>query len=193
MAQPAYAPHHTTHPMVEPARPFIADDLFELPEGYRGEIVDGVLHVTPPADLDHHGIADEIRGVLRSGAPEGWRVLREVGIRIKESTVIPDITVLRPGAPRGGMWADPADVVLVVEVESPSSRRHDRFLKPTLYAEAGIESYWRIERTEAGPVAHLYTRASGEHYALHRSVNPGENVLAELPYPVQVAPAAWPH
>jgi Uma2 family endonuclease len=81
--------------------------------------------------------------------------------------------------------------VLVVEVESPASRRIDRFSKPALYAEADIESYWRIERTEAGPVAHLYQGASGGHYLHHRAVNPGESVLAELPYQVQVAPATW--
>jgi hypothetical protein len=99
--------------------------------------------------------------------------------------------VLRPGAARGQQWADPLDVALVVEVESAHSRRFDRCLKPGLYAEAGIESYWRIERTAAGPVAHLYTRASAGHYQLHRSVQPGQCVTAELPYAVQVAPATW--
>jgi Uma2 family endonuclease len=167
-------------------------DLDELPrDGYRYEIIDGSLHVTPPADDVHHEVADEIRAVLREAAPPGWRAIREIGVRVPGGLVIPDITVLRPGAPRGRKWAEPVDVALVVEVESPSSRRHDRFTKLGLYAEAGVESYWRIEQTDAGPVAHLYTRASAGHFDLHRSVQYGQVVTVELPYAVQVAPATW--
>ncbi|SCG74694.1 Uma2 family endonuclease [Micromonospora humi] len=51
-----------------------------------------------------------------------------------------------PTPPRDGLWLHAADVALVVEIESPSSRRYDRLIKPTLYAEAGIPHYWRVER-----------------------------------------------
>ena len=40
-------------------------------------------------------------------------------------------------------------------------------------------------------MAHLSSRVTAGHYQLHRSVEPGESHLAELPYPVQVAPASW--
>jgi Uma2 family endonuclease len=175
-----------------PVKGWTEDDLMTLPaDGNRYEIVDGSLHVTPPASFAHHHVADEIFVALRSAAPPGWRVIREIGVRVPGGNAIPDLTVLRPGSPDDDLWAEPADVALVVEVESPNSRRHDRFLKPGLYAEAGIESYWRIERTSNGPVAHLYTRASAGHYHLHRSVQAGHCVVAELPYAVQVAPATW--
>lgn len=192
MAQPAAPLPQAMYPWPAPGGNFTADDLLDLPSnGHRYEIVEGALHVAPPADIDHHDIADEIKMLLRSAAPPGWRPIREIGIEFGDSTLIPDVTVLRPGVARETMWADPADVALVVEVESKGSRRHDRFTKPSMYAEAGIESYWRIERTESGPVAHLYSRAAGGHYQLHRSVNPGDSHVAELPYPVQVAPATW--
>lgn len=132
-----------------------------------------------------------MRDALKAAAPSGWRAIREIGVQLGDSTLIPDVTVLRPSSRFDAMWANPADVALVVEVESKGSRRHDRFTKPSLYAEAGIESYWRIERTSAGPVAHLYSRAAGGHYQLHQSVNPGDSYLAELPFAVQVAPATW--
>lgn len=82
-------------------------------------------------------------------------------------------------------------MALVVEVESPSSRRHDRFTKPALYAEAGIESYWRIERTDLGPVAYVYQRAKAGHYELIESVGPADRARVELPFPVEVVPARW--
>jgi Uma2 family endonuclease len=192
MAQPASPLMQPMYPWPAPDGPFTADDLLDLPnDGHKYEIIDGALHVTPPADFEHHDTADELRVVLRDAAPAGWRAFREVGIRLGDSTLVPDITVLRPSAPRNAAWADPADVALVVEVESKGSRRHDRFTKPSLYAEAGIESYWRIERTEAGPVAHLYSRAAAGHYQLHRSVGPGESHPADLPYQVHLAPGTW--
>ncbi|MEQ4301534.1 Uma2 family endonuclease [Plantactinospora sp. B6F1] len=185
MAQPRYEWH-------PPEQGWTEDDLRTLPaDGHRYEIIDGSLHVTPPADFQHHELADEIRAALRAAIPPKWRVIREIGLRVPGGNAIPDITVLRPNAPQDAMWADPEDVALVVEVESPSSRRHDRFTKLGLYAEAGIESYWRIERTERGPVAHLYLRAPAGHYELHRSVPPTGTELVELPFPVRVAPGTW--
>ncbi|MGH3683256.1 MAG: Uma2 family endonuclease [Natronosporangium sp.] len=180
------------YPWPAPGGDFTAEHLLDLPrDGHTYEIIDGGLHVSPPADIPHHSTADEVASALRSAAPPGWRPVRAIGVQLGASTLIPDLTVLVPSAPANAVWADPVDVALVVEVESRGSRRHDRFTKPSLYAEAGIESYWRIERTSAGPVAHLYSRASGGHYQLHRSVNPGDSYLAELPFAVQVAPATW--
>lgn len=194
MAQQAHPHPRAMYPWPAPGGDFVADDLRDLPtDGHTYEIIDGGLHVSPPADLAHHSNADAVMVALRTAAPPDWLAVRAIGIQLGDSALVPDITVLRPAARSEAVWADPADVALVVEVESKASRRHDRFTKPSLYAEAGIESYWRIERTSAGPVAHLYSRAAGGHYQLHRSVNPGETHLAELPFAVQVAPASWCH
>lgn len=118
-------------------------------------------------------------------------MIREIGLRVPAGNVIADVTVLRPSAPRDAMWAEPADVLLVVEVGSPSSRRHDRSTKPSLYAEAGIDWYWRIERSKTGPIAHLYRLAEAGHDELHRSVAAGAVETVEPPLPVRVAPAGW--
>jgi Uma2 family endonuclease len=180
------------YPWPAPQDRFTPDDLLDLPsDGHRYEIIEGGLHVAPPVDIAHHEVADEIRAVLKAAAPAGFRAVREIGIQLGDSLVIPDVTVLAPGSPAEAMWAEAGQVALVVEVESRGSRKHDRFTKPALYAEAGIGSYWRIERTGAGPVAHVYEAPSGGHYRHHRAVNPGESHLVELPYQVQVAPASW--
>ncbi len=192
MAQPTHPYRQPMYPWPAPQGTFTPDDLLDMPsDGHRYEIIEGGLHVAPPAGISHHSIADEARATLQAAAPAGWRAIREIGVQIGDSLVIPDVTVLRPGADLAATWAAPADVALIVEVESTGSRKHDRFTKPALYAEAGIESYWRIEPTEAGPVAHIYEGPSGGHYRHHRSINPGETHLVELPYPVQVAPATW--
>jgi Uma2 family endonuclease len=178
--------------LTAPDRPWGETDLHALPDdGHRYEVIDGSLHISAPLDEPHQRLVDDIVGDLRTAVPPGWRAVCRVGLHAGASYLVPDITVLLPASPLANAWVEPSDVALVVEVESPSSRRLDRCLKPGLYAEAGVESYWRIERTSNGPVAHLYTRAAAGHYELHRSVHPGQCVTAELPYAVQVAPATW--
>jgi hypothetical protein len=175
-----------------PSRPWTETDLRAFPrDNHRYEIVDGALHISAPLDDDHQTLVEHVTADLRTAVPPGWTVAGGIGVHAGDSYLTPDVTVLRPGSPKGGAWADPSDVALVVEVECPSSRRFDRCVKPGLYADAAIETYWRIERTSNGPVAHLYNRAAAGHYDLHRSVNPGQCVTAELPYAVQVAPAGW--
>lgn len=44
--------------------------------------------------------------------------------------------------------ASPQDVLLAVEVMSPSSMTNDRLVKPAQYARAGIAHYWRLERQD---------------------------------------------
>ena len=84
----------------------------------------------------------------------------------------------------------PADVALVVEVETPATRRFDRFLKPTLYAEAGIAAYWRVEPGRDGPVLRTY-ELGGARYRLTKSVEGAEPVKLDAPFPVRIAPATW--
>jgi Uma2 family endonuclease len=182
----------STYTWRPPEATWTEQDLHGLPDdGQRYEIVDGCLHATPPLAGTHQALVDEILAALRSAAPPGWRPIGPIGVRIGESYVTPDAVVLRPGMPPDATWADPADVALVIEVESPHSRRFDRYLKPSLYADAGIEPYWRIECTCNGPVAHLYERPGGGQYRQHRSIQAGHCVVTELPYAVQVAPATW--
>lgn len=185
MAQPTYE-------WRPPAEGWPDDELRKVLDNARKyEMVDGAVIVSPAADQWHHWVADEIRAALRAAAPTGWRAIREIGLDIPDGYLEPDLTVLRPGAPMDTVNAVPHDVALVVEVESTWSRRHDRFTKPSIYADLGIESYWRIERTGDGPMAHLYTRNADALYVLEHSVSPRESVTVELPYPVEVAPATW--
>lgn len=189
MAHPYRQP---MYPWPAPESGFVADDLHDLPyDGHRYEILERSLHVAPPPPIAHHRIADAIRSDLAAAAPIGWSAVRGAGVTIGDSLLFPDVAVLRPEVDIHAAWTDPGHVALVVEIESMGSRKQDRFAKPALYAEAEIDSFWRIEPTEGGPVLHLYEAPSGGHYRAHRAINPGESPLVELPYPVQVAPATW--
>ncbi|GAA1909626.1 hypothetical protein GCM10009837_37440 [Streptomyces durmitorensis] len=80
-------------------------------------------------------------------------------------------------------------VVLAVEVVSPGSRKDDRFLKPGMYAEAGIAYYWRVERgDEIAPVVHEFWRhhESGVFVpSPERPVHTGK-LTTEVPFPIDI-------
>ncbi|MEV6345057.1 Uma2 family endonuclease [Actinoplanes sp. NPDC051851] len=163
-------------------------DLRLFPQdGHRYEIVDGCLHVTPPPlTAEHDALVDAVVAVLRAEAPPDWWVCDRLGVELDASSLVPDVTVLRPRS-SGAIWADPADVALVVEVESGETRRYDRLLKPDVYAAAGIPGYWRVE---PGPALRVYT-LDGDRYRLERSVESAEHVKLDAPYPMRVTPGAW--
>jgi Uma2 family endonuclease len=162
-------------------------DLHLFPQdGHRYEVVDGSLHVAPPAPRWHDDLVGAVVTTLRSAAPPGWWVCDRLGVQIGASNLVPDVTVLRPRS-SGATWSDPADVALVVEVETPATRRYDEVLKPTLYAEAGIRAYWRVE---AGPRLQVYELEAGR-FRPHGCVEGAEQIKLDAPYPVRVTPAAW--
>ncbi len=158
-------------------------DLHLFPQdGHRYEIVDGALHVTPPADLTHNSVVDQVVLALRTAAPSGWWVCARLGIEIDTSNLVPDVTVLRPRS-SGSTWVDPDDVALVVEVESPETRRYDRLLKPAVYAAAGIQSYWRVE---PGTAVSAYT-LDGSAYRQVQRIESAEQVKLDAPYPIRIS------
>ena len=172
-----------------PDGPWTEPDLHLFPQdGHRYEIVDGSLHVTPPLGGSHQKIVCALLTTLRGAAPAGWWVCDRLGIEAGESSLIPDVTVLRPYS-SGAIWADPDDVACVIEVETETSRRYDRLLKPALYADAGISAFWRIE---PGPAPVLYVYALGpDGYLPQKTVRGADPVQVDAPFPVRVAPSAW--
>lgn len=161
-------------------------DLESLPEdGHRYEILRGTLIMTPPAHGHHQIRSFGLARLLHGAAPPGWRAVPELGVRVPNGNFVPDIVVLRPRT-TVGVWHESADVGLVVEVASPSTSPFDRHIKMQVYAEAGIPSYWRVERDGTLIVHEL----DGAEYATVATVPPGETWTAERPFPVTVDPAA---
>jgi Uma2 family endonuclease len=165
-------------------------DLHLFPQdGHRYEIVDGCLHAAPPPPESHDALVRAVVTTLRAAAPPGWWVCDRLGVEIGDSNLVPDVTVLRPRS-SGAVWSDPADVALVVEVETPATRRYDRILKPAVYAEAGIHAYWRVEPGHGAPLLRTYV-LGGSRYRAEYSVEGAEPVKLDAPFPLRVAPAAW--
>lgn len=129
-----------------PAEPLTRADLDRMPDdGYRHELVDGLLVVTPSPSFAHQDVVLHLLIHLKQLCPADLYVMvAPFDVVLADDTVmIPDLLVARrdafskrdlPGAP-----------LLAVEVLSPSTRRYDTMLKFSRYEAAGCAAYWVVD------------------------------------------------
>ncbi|MGH3648605.1 MAG: Uma2 family endonuclease [Micromonosporaceae bacterium] len=174
--------------------PWTIADVEALPEpldGTRYEILTpGVLTMSPAPATLHQRVSMKLSMLLIEAAGDrDVEVLTTLNLEIPaERLCIPDVLVV-DGAVAD---TDPVrwtgkDIHAVVEIVSPSSRPHDRIIKPQLYAEAEIPTYWRFE-TEKTPQLIVFELRRGR-YARVATVRAGEPAEVPIPYPVTVDPA----
>jgi Uma2 family endonuclease len=126
--------------------------LDALPEdGNRYELIDGELFMTPSPDYAHQSVLGalcvRLRAYMRPSAV-GRVVISPSDVRKpdwKRNRVQPDIFVVRlkEGAVPSFPF-DMRDLLLAVEVESPSNAAHDYQTKRELYLRNGVPEYWII-------------------------------------------------
>jgi len=150
------------------------EQVFELfsataPRGWRVELIEGEICVTPPANGEHEEIVSEVADqVVERRQDRSLRNYTGIGLNVPGASetghVVPDLVI----APKGSFddqeeWHEPSGVVLVAEVTSTSTADRDREKKILGYARAGIPVYLLIDREEGEVV--VYSEPSGDDYA----------------------------
>ena len=142
-------------------------------EGRRIELVDGRFVVTPAPAAKHQRVGDRLARILDDAvAAEGMEALTAIGVRVSEHFgYIPDVVVATERVE--SVSVDVANVALVVEIVSPSTKKSDRLEKPAALAAAGVPAYWRVELDIAdGPVIYCH-RLNGGVYSDVVTLTPG--------------------
>jgi Uma2 family endonuclease len=151
------------------------------------EIVDGALVVTPSPDLDHEAASARLRFRLQAALGNDYLVAGPIDIDLNPSYRTPDLAVLRSSlVGQQTRPIPPCDVLLVVEVVSPSSVTTDRITKPAQYAAAGIPAYWRVETDPDISLTAYELPAGGAVYAEIGSWTRGQTAHLTKPVPVDV-------
>jgi Uma2 family endonuclease len=167
----------------------LLEDTFErvsatVPEGWRVELIEGEIHVMPPANSEHEEIISELTGQVRDHRKDLTR-FTNIGLKIPGASmsgkVIPDVVIApKRSYPFEAEYYDPSPVVLVAEVTSRSTGDRDRGAKLRGYARAGIPAYLLIDR--AAGIVTLYTQPRGERYAIKAEVEISQVIT--LPEPL---------
>ncbi|WP_075735700.1 Uma2 family endonuclease [Streptomyces acidiscabies] len=143
------------------------------PEGFRAELIEGEIVVTPPPDGDHEKyISRVVRQVIRRACTD-MDFAGNKGLRLRSGEaspwnhVIPDVTFAPVDLDLFGgadIWMPPDGVTLVLEV-NPGRTRDDREPKHRCYARAGIPLHLLVDRDTSSLT--LFSDPADEDYRQH--------------------------
>jgi Uma2 family endonuclease len=136
----------------------------ELPEGYRAEIVEGVIEVSPTGRLPHARVVNRLRSalevLLRDSEHGAWNSMNVIHAH---RAWIPDGLVgpwdVEPAEAEDDLGIKASAVQVVVEVVSPgkTNQDRDRIRKRREYARAGIPMYVLIDDYDGQGAVTLFT------------------------------------
>ncbi len=147
----------------------------DVPEGWRAEIIEERIVMTPPPGHGHNMIADQVHRALVHVVPKNRAIFQTAGVAIplRSSLFIPDLVVVPRDVVPGD--DDPApiaagDALLAVEITSKSNADTDRKTKLWSYAHASVPLYLLIDRfAEGAPAIELNsTPENGVYQESHR-------------------------
>ncbi|MET8757127.1 Uma2 family endonuclease [Lentzea sp. NPDC004782] len=167
--------------------PWTLEDVLALPEdnSQRIELVDGMLYVSPLGTAVHQRLVFEASYALRGACPKEFETTIELNVQFDgDRLFIPDFTVLKRRGAKG-LTVPAADVLLIGEVISRSTKVKDLVVKRQVYAEAGVSYYLMIDPATDVPKATLLELGEeGKYVEIARSEN---GVLTfGRPFPVTI-------
>ncbi len=146
--------------------------------------------MVPTPTGGHQKINWRLVAWLERNLPVGYEPQFALGIAVGvRNTLEPDALVLRSPVDLTHHYYTPDQVVIAVEIVSPTTRRRDRMEKPLLYARAGIPHYWRVDLDEQEAPTLVLCKLAGAAYRMVETVPAGESVLIEVPFRVELRPA----
>jgi Uma2 family endonuclease len=128
-------------------------DVLEWDESVRAEIINGELFMMAPPLTRHQRILMKLSARLYAfldgkpcevfPAPFGVRLFPRDDLG-DDTLVEPDITVVCDPAKIDDRGCNGAPD-LIIEILSPSNKRHDQLRKFNLYLDAGVREYWVVD------------------------------------------------
>lgn len=128
-----------------------AEMVRALPDdGKRYEVLDGELLVSPAPRWSHQGIVLELALRLRPYVERhrlGRLLIAPAEIEFSPRDLVEPDLFLVPDRGRGRpqAWEDVRQLLLVVEVLSPSTAHADRTRKRVTYQREGVPEYWIVD------------------------------------------------
>ena len=128
------------------------EDILDLPDNMIGEIINGRLEIQPRPAPKHALTSSALGGELfhqfqRGDGSDGWWILDEPELHIKEHILVPDLAGWRkqrmPKLPETAWFELAPD--WVCEILSPATAKIDRNEKMPIYASLNVQYLWLID------------------------------------------------
>ena len=166
-----------------------AEEYDKLPHGLRRrvEVIDGYVRVSPSPSYMHQRVSTQLVISLSRQLPGGLECITTVDVRLQDDPLcvrIPDILLVKTERSDDRVLK-PLDVLLAVEIASPSTERVDRLHKHVEYANAGIPHYWLVELERDEDAALRVFRLRGGKYQRAGVHHTGVARLRE-PFPIEI-------
>lgn len=130
---------------------YTIDDIYNLPEGTRAELIDGQIYYMAPPSRQHQRIISKLNQSIANyidsnkGPCEVYPAPFAVFLNADNTNYVePDISVIcspdkltNKGCKGAPDW--------IIEVVSPGSRRMDYLTKLFKYRSAGVREYWIVD------------------------------------------------
>ena len=158
---------------------YTIEDIYNLPEGQRAELIDGNMYMMAPPSRQHQEIAGELFGFIREyikknkGDCKPYIAPFAVFLNKDDKNYVePDISVICDknkltdqgclGAPD---W--------IIEVVSPGSQRMDYMIKLFKYRTAGVREYWIVDKQKNRITVYNFQNDDVSEYTFHDLVKAG--------------------
>ncbi|MFI6578317.1 Uma2 family endonuclease [Nocardiopsis sp. NPDC050513] len=171
----------------------LADHL-DVPPGFRVEVLEGAIVMSPTPSRKHAGVLSRLTVQLVEQLPHDRSMAQVCSVEAPdgEDYAIPDLMIIPDVLMDDDGWlVSPDDVDCVVEVVSPGNAANDTKVKPSLYARWRIPLYLIIDPRNA--TTRLYwDPKDGEYQARHDSGFGTDVVLPEPLKDVRIDTSVFP-
>lgn len=158
---------------------YTVEDIYNLPEGTRAELIDGQIYYMAPPNRKHQKIAGKLFSAIsqyidsKGGSCEPYIAPFAVFLNEDDKNYVePDISVICDpnklddrgckGAPD---W--------IIEIVSPGSRRMDYFTKLFKYRTAGVREYWIVDSLKNFVIVYNFDTSDSEQYTFVDTIKVG--------------------
>lgn len=155
------------------------EDIYNLPEGQRAELIDGELYMMATPSMLHQRLVMELSFRIRdyigrnNGECEVFPSPFAVFLNVDDQIYFePDISVIcdkdkitDEGCKGAPDW--------VIEIVSPSSRPRDYYKKLMKYGTAGVREYWIVDYEKNHIIVYNFEHDTVDDYSFSDNVKAG--------------------
>ena len=130
---------------------YTIEDIYDLPEGERAELIDGQIYYMAPPSRKHQeyvgALHSEIFQYIRNNKGECKSYIAPFAVFLNKDDknyVEPDISVICDKSKLDDRGCNGAPD-WIIEIVSPGSRRMDYYTKLFKYRTAGVREYWIVD------------------------------------------------